>query len=295
MFVLLMTVLALHLGQTGEDQSLLWKISRPSTQESYLFGTIHLQDTTVFRQRDTALALMASCSTFAAELHLDSAARMMMSPGVIMLPSGTLYDMIDSATVQRLMVMVDERMPGFSAIVPRIKPGALTAILSMSSEKPTASEAMDVFLWNRAKRSSQSVVGLEYVSEQLQLLDTMGVDGLLRIINDSTDASSRDLRRMIDAYSREDLQTLAAMASDSSMIARDELRSLNDDRNYRIVDRMIPLLARGRTFVAVGALHLTGPASIIALLRERGWTVQPVIGGGRSQWLMPSAMRTRRN
>lgn len=295
MLVLLMMLCITTGAQTAEDHSLLWKISRPqSSHTSYIFGTIHLQDSTVFRQRDTVLTLLDACTTFAAELHLDSAQKIMMNPAVIMRSSGSLYDDLDTPTVRRLMTLVDKRMPGLSALIPRLKPGALTALLAMGQEEATAPEAMDVFLWNLAKRKQRDVVGLEFVSEQIRLLDTMGVDGLRRIAQDTANEGSEDLQRMVDAYCREDLQELATMASDTSVMAGNDMEALNDDRNHRLVERMIPLLERGRTFVAVGALHLTGGESVITLLRQRGWTVTPVIGGQRSQWLTPAYLRTKR-
>ena len=295
MLVLLMMLCITTGAKTAEDQSLLWKVSRPqSSHASYIFGTIHLQDSSVFRQRDTVLTLLDACTTFAAEIHLDSAQKFMMNPGVIMRSSGSLYDDLDTPTVRRLMTLVDKRMPGLSALIPRLKPGALTALLAMGQEEATAPEAMDVFLWNLAKRKQRDVVGLEFVSEQIRLLDTMGVDGLRRIAQDTANEGSEDLQRMVDAYSREDLQELATMASDTSVMAGNDMEALNDDRNHRLVERMIPLLERGRTFVAVGALHLTGSESVIALLRQRGWTVTPVIGGQRSQWLTPAYLRAKR-
>lgn len=295
MLVLLMMLCITTGAKTAEDQSLLWKVSRPqSSQASYIFGTIHLQDSSVFRQRDTVLTLLDACTTFAAEIHLDSAQKIMMNPGVIMRSSGSLYDDLDTPTVRRLMTLVDKRMPGLSALIPRLKPGALTALLAMGQEEASAPEAMDVFLWNLAKRKQRDVVGLEFVSEQIRLLDTMGVDGLRRIAQDTANEGSEDLQRMVDAYSREDLQELATMASDTSVMAGNDMEALNDDRNHRLVERMIPLLERGRTFVAVGALHLTGGESVITLLRQRGWTVTPVIGGQRSQWLTPAYLRAKR-
>jgi uncharacterized protein YbaP (TraB family) len=294
MLVLLMMLCTIG-AQTADDQSLLWKVSHPtSSHTSYIFGTIHLQDSTVFRQRDTVLTLLHTCTTFAAELHLDSAQKIMMNPGVIMRSSGSLYDDLDTPTVRRLMSLVDKRMPGLSALLPRLKPGALTALLAMGQHEATAPEAMDVFLWNLAKRKHRNTVGLEYVSEQIQLLDTMGVEGLRRIARDTANEDADALQRMIVAYRNENLDDLTAMASDTAVMAGNERESLNDDRNHRLVDRMIPLLERGRTFVAVGALHLTGSESVITLLRQRGWTVTPVIGGQRSQWLTPAYLRGNR-
>lgn len=295
MLVLLMILITTGSAQTAEDQSLLWRVSRPQTSHtSYIFGTIHLQDSTVFRQRDTVLMLLDACTTFAAEIHLDSAQKIMMNPGVIMRSSGSLYDDLDTPTVRRLMTLLDKRMPGLSALIPRLKPGTLTALLAMGQDEATAPEAMDVFLWNLAKRKQRDVVGLEFVSEQIQLLDTMGVEGLKRIAWDSTNESSDDLRQIVDAYRNENLRELSIIAADTSIMAGIELESLNDDRNHRLVERMVPLLERGRTFVAVGALHLTGNESVITLLRQRGWTVTPVTGSQRSQWLTPAYLRGKR-
>lgn len=249
----------------------------------------------MFRQRDTILTLLHSCTTFAAELHLDSALTVMMNPKVIMRSSGTLYDDLDTPTVRRLMSIADKNLPGMSALVPRLKPGALTSLLALGQYEPTAPEAMDMFLWNLAKRKHREVIGLEYVSEQIQLLDTMGVEGLKRIAWDSTNESSDDLRQIVNVYRNEDLRELSTMAMDTLMMAGNDMEALNDDRNHRLVERMIPLLERGRTFIAVGALHLTGSESVIALLRQRGWTVTPVIGGQRSQWLTPAYLRGNRH
>jgi uncharacterized protein YbaP (TraB family) len=41
-------------------------------------------------------------------------------------------------------------------------------------------------------------------------------------------------------------------------------------------DAAEPLLQDGSAFIAVGALHLVGPTGLVALLRERGYTVTAV-------------------
>ena len=48
------------------------------------------------------------------------------------------------------------------------------------------------------------------------------------------------------------------------------------ERNRRFTSRMIQLAAPNRPiFVAIGALHLGGPKGVLALLRERGFVIEP--------------------
>jgi hypothetical protein len=44
----------------------------------------------------------------------------------------------------------------------------------------------------------------------------------------------------------------------------------------RMVERMIPRLAEGDAFVAVGALHLPAERGILNLLAERGYRISRV-------------------
>ena len=52
---------------------------------------------------------------------------------------------------------------------------------------------------------------------------------------------------------------------------------LNDERNPAMADKLAALHAQGaRVFGAVGFLHMTGPQSLLQLMRARGFTVQRV-------------------
>ena len=52
---------------------------------------------------------------------------------------------------------------------------------------------------------------------------------------------------------------------------------LNDDRNRRMAQRIIPYLEQGNSFIAVGALHLAGSRGILALLRQSGYDTEPLL------------------
>ena len=51
---------------------------------------------------------------------------------------------------------------------------------------------------------------------------------------------------------------------------------LIDDRNDHMVERMLPRLAEGKAFIAVGALHLPGERGILKQLEDQGYRVTRV-------------------
>ncbi len=44
-------------------------------------------------------------------------------------------------------------------------------------------------------------------------------------------------------------------------------------RNRTMADRAVPIVDRGNAFIAVGALHLPGEQGLVALLKNKGYTL----------------------
>ena len=86
---------------------------------------------------------------------------------------------------------------------------------------------------------------------------------------------------MVAAYLARDLsglysQMLAqATAEEAQMMQRFE-QDFVVERNFRMVERLQPLLAAEPSFIAVGALHLPGETGILALLEQSGFLVSRV-------------------
>ena len=83
-------------------------------------------------------------------------------------------------------------------------------------------------------------------------------------------------RRLLAAWAAGDegalAATIAPLRGDPAIIA-----ALVTERNARWASAIVRRMARpGRVFVAVGAGHLVGAGSVVAMLRARGWRVERV-------------------
>ena len=88
----------------------------------------------------------------------------------------------------------------------------------------------------------------------------------------------RTLETMVNVYDRGDLARLNRYAEWCDCVTDDSdraaLQRINDGRNPALAQRISELHQRGQSLlVAVGAMHMTGPRALPALLREHGFEV----------------------
>ncbi len=92
---------------------------------------------------------------------------------------------------------------------------------------------------------------------------------------------AEQLEALTQAYLDRDLEKLQELSLDYE-VAGDELlaewfrKKLILDRNRTMYRRLLPILDRGATLVAVGALHLAGKEGLVTLLRRAGYRVEPL-------------------
>lgn len=144
----------------------------------------------------------------------------------------------------------------------------------------------EVVLAGFARARGLRVISLETPERQLKALipdDPAQAERAVALTVDQIDSglSRRMLRRMAAAWERGDLEELADYERwcDCMNTAEEKalLAALNDERNPAMADTIAALHDEGRRlFVAVGALHMTGPKALPALLRARGFQVDRV-------------------
>ena len=139
--------------------------------------------------------------------------------------------------------------------------------------------AVDLYLYDLAQRMNKHVGGIEDVSDQMDIFDEMGgnvdIDQLIKDIDDE-EGLEKYKERMITVYVKEDIDAIDKMVSDEAS----ELMSLIK-RNIKMARRMDSLTGIRNTFFAVGAAHLPGDSGVISLLRQRGFTVEPVTSANK--------------
>ncbi|MFZ1983104.1 MAG: TraB/GumN family protein, partial [Desulfatitalea sp.] len=218
---------------------------------------------------------------FVMEMELESAAMTDFGASML-LTDGSDLEALLGATLFRQVnkAMTDYGLP--ETAVRNLKPWAVMALLSMP--KPSPDPILDLVLRERAVTAGKPTAGLETAQEQLAVFNGLSMPdqiALLKMTLAQLPALPRMFEQLIQAYAADELKFITNIAEeyqgsgDTEAVQR-FTRRLNDERNQRMVVRMTPYLQQGNSFIAVGALHLAGPAGLLQLLRERGFIVTSI-------------------
>ena len=127
--------------------------------------------------------------------------------------------------------------------------------------------------------AGKTIGALESREGQLNLFDRLPATSQQRLLLDAArDAIQPDkgYRTLLAAWLEGDAAKLSATL-DPVRQDRAMADALIDQRNRRWARAIVGRMARpGRVLIAVGAGHLVGPGSVIALLRDRGFKVERV-------------------
>src|SRR6266498_3639173 len=147
-----------------------------------------------------------------------------------------------------------------------------------SYSKSSASCGLDNYFVDHAKVAGKEIAGLESVDEHVSVLGGMSDrDGefMLRDALTQPNDGEKEFSRMYKAWRRGDTDALwagdARLRRDAPSIAA----RMVDNRNIKWIPRIEAELKSGKpTAIVAGALHFSGPRSVIALLQKRGYQIE---------------------
>jgi uncharacterized protein YbaP (TraB family) len=138
---------------------------------------------------------------------------------------------------------------------------------------------IDLYFLNKSQ-GKKEIQGLETFEFQVGLFENFSKEEsekfLLSTIMEA-DQLEKEMNKMISAWSTGDVEALEKTMTEN-IKEYPELdafyKKLNDDRNVRMVEKIISLLKTDKKyFIVVGAAHMVGKKGIVQLLENKGYTV----------------------
>ncbi|MEM6972867.1 MAG: TraB/GumN family protein [Pseudomonadota bacterium] len=290
----------------------LWRVVAPgeagasdTTLISYLFGTYH--DTGAHLTLSPAVEMAFEAATRLV-VELDPASLEALAARVAGDPTFSLRATPPSAgerLVDRLpragRQAAEAALAARGLTLPmadRLAPWLLFSTLGVPACELSAmgagAEVLDTRLMSAAVASGKPVTGLERYETALSAIDALPPDIAADMIVDALLMArhEEDVRAtLMDSYAKGQIGTLWAAsqflgqrfsgrpAAEAERMAEAFDEGIIVARNRAWMAPLLPIMADGGAFVAVGALHLPGEAGLVALLRAEGYKVTPIDEG----------------
>jgi uncharacterized protein YbaP (TraB family) len=268
---------------SAQSDGILWRITgKGLSKPSYLFGTIHIYCQPEKIENTTIISAIDSSEVVAMELDLNDFSTFVAIMKAGMKTSGTSLRTLLSPKEYMLVDSVSHALTG-TALEDLDNKSPMTVLSSFIISEPVvgckAPMPVDFTIAAMAKKAGKISYGLESFEFQDSILsgipDSTQVRWLMDFCRD-IDKSKKEFKTMMDAYDAQ--QSLALY--DIIFRTSPEMALFNDvllvKRNIAWASFMSKNMHTKSYFMAVGAGHLGGTDGLITLLRQAGYTVQPV-------------------
>lgn len=262
--------------------SMLWKIERNDLEHpTYVLGTMHLINKEYFYFPKELENLVLNSEQLIMELgglpNATETAQLMRLPDSVQ-----LSDYFNEERMALLYGFAEQELKmnkqAFDLTFGRMKPFVLIQLITQKQfEGPT--ESFELTLMNLAEENKIKTIGLESIKQQIGFFDAIPMKNLADIIStyfEESDSLKQETKKMQVIYRSGNLDSLADFMINSSPELMEFEDILLTNRNIAWVPKIIDLIYKKPSFIAVGAAHLSGENGLIELLRKEGYTLTPV-------------------
>ncbi len=195
---------------------------------------------------------------------------------------GKLEEKLSADTYKILQDWAKEKGVPLAGLV-QFKPWLIALTITQHAYEESGMKAdrgIDVYFRNRLEQEKKLGTGLETMDEQFRLLggfsEVMQDQMVVQAIHEAKEAKE-ELAKLLEAWRAGDTEVVAKTMTESFAELPEMEKVLLRDRNLRWLPKVKQMLTEATpTMMLVGAGHLCGAESLVALLRKEGFVVTQV-------------------
>lgn len=265
------------------SQSLLWKVTGGDLkQPSYLYGSIHIQDARVFAFDSTiVLGTMQSCDAFAMEILMDEIDPKALRESQFMKKGKLLSKMMKPSDFAKLDSVCKAKIGISAYFLNGYKPFFLSSALQQADMAKDQEDALDLYFLKKARAAGKKCFGVEQYQDQIAAIDAISLKEQVKMLVESLnmteqDSAQNEFEELLNAYLTYNFDKMLELSTDPSLPKKFNKVFLID-RNVGMADHFAEIARSQSLFCVIGAAHLAGDKGVPALLRKKGYTVEPVL------------------
>lgn len=259
----------------ARNAGFLWRAEKAG-RTSWLYGTMHLNHIDFAKPGPQVMPGLRNSDVLAVEINPNEPQSL---AGVVLNPDIRL----SAVQLQRLR-------QAYTQDCLKTDPAATHPVAVATPLLTTQAQRQGLFfgyspdarLVQIAQRLGKPVVQLETLAQQFNALaptNQTEFDSMLEATLKGVESGAlqNELTQLNRAWQHSDWAAMVQLERETAAQQPHFARRLNDERNVLMADKIDALHQGGqRLFVAVGVLHMAGPAALPLLLQNKGYRVTPV-------------------
>lgn len=265
--------------QAEQDRGLIWRI-QSATATVTLLGSIHYADASFYPLRKEIEQAFNQADKLVVEVNMDAAAidqaRQIIQEKGSYQGSDTLRNHLSTDTYKNLLKLLAQLEIPYS-LVEQQKPGVVMMTLAsvqLMTLGLSPELGIDAYFLHRAKTQNKTILELETVAQQLDMLINIS-DGdlLLQETLTSFEQMGDTMDLLAVSWKQGDESRLNTLIFEDMLEQHPAYLGIYEElffkRNIAMAKKIDEYLKTdGNYFVVVGAGHLTGNKSVVAILKK---------------------------
>lgn len=272
------------IAYSQDQNSLLWEISGNGLEKSsYLYGTMHVSKKIAFRLDDVFFEALDKSDIIALESDPDTWLENEVQRGPDGYGFGYGFD--SKGFYREAFVLEPPSIKDLSAYI-AFDDRLINNILYRTNEYAQNFEEetyLDMFIYQAGAKFGKPVVALENLEESATLVARASLNAIKNKPDEwlQKRMQSHDLNYLMqDAYRERNIALLDSI--DRAMYTDYYRLNMLYIRNENMAGSLDSIMHRGKVFAGIGAAHLPGEHGVIQLLRDKGYTVKPLVSESSS-------------
>lgn len=268
-----------------EKNSLLWEISGNGLKESsYLYGTMHVSKKIAFRLDDVFYEALDKSDVVALESDPSTWLGNDQEMGMSNFRYGNSRNAKGFYT--RTFAVRNPRKEDIGAYL-AFEDRLINNILYRTNEFSQNFEEdtyLDMFIYQAGKKFQKPIVALEDLEESSALVGRASLNAMKKKPDEWLQKKMQQQDPMVilqDAYRERNIALLDSI--DQAMYTKHYLKNMLYIRNENMAHKLDSVMQNAKVFTGIGAAHLPGENGVIALLRDRGYTVKALVSKATSK------------
>ncbi len=264
----------------------LWKVEKGDTP-TYILGTFHLLPANYRWYEGKIGESFSQADELVIEAKMTQEDQMELQKTFMMngffAGEETIKDHLDMESYQKLLTHAQNLMGAGEKDVQKMKPWLASlqmAVVAIMKQGFVPNSGVDKYMEAMAEKSGKAMSGLENGPEAMKSLYDHPMKVQVSMLADTLkqlDNFKSYMDKFVGAWASGNEDKLDEVLVQGMKSTPEMYQALLVDRNNKWLPKIEGFIKNGKTtFIAVGAGHLVGKDSVIALLRSKGYKVEKI-------------------